>query len=162
MDREASVALDPDPLAAREAREFVTTTVCRWGLSRRADAVPLLNTAALLTSELVTNVVLHARTHLGLSVHMTDEQLTVKVHDDDPHPPVPRGGRLDLLADIDALIERAADDPASDERTPRAAVGPAGAIGAGRGLLLVDSLADAWGVEEDRTGKAVWFRLSVA
>jgi anti-sigma regulatory factor (Ser/Thr protein kinase) len=160
MDREASVALDPDPLAAREAREFVSTTVRRWGW-RCSNSRQLLDTAQLLTSELVTNVVLHARTHLGLTLRMTDEQLTVRVHDGDPRPPVARGGRLDLLADIDALIERAADEPV-DERHPRAAVGPAGAIGAGRGLLLVDSLADEWGVEENDTGKAVWFRLSVA
>jgi anti-sigma regulatory factor (Ser/Thr protein kinase) len=30
---------------------------------------------------------------------------------------------------------------------------------AGRGLLLIESLADAWGVEECGDGKAVWFEL---
>jgi anti-sigma regulatory factor (Ser/Thr protein kinase) len=30
----------------------------------------------------------------------------------------------------------------------------------GRGLVLVDRLASAWGVEERPTGKVVWFELS--
>ena len=30
---------------------------------------------------------------------------------------------------------------------------------AGRGLLLLESLADRWGVEESGGGKAVWFEL---
>jgi hypothetical protein len=31
----------------------------------------------------------------------------------------------------------------------------------GRGLLLVDSLASAWGVDASPPGKAVWFQLDV-
>ncbi|WP_459981887.1 ATP-binding protein [Nocardioides sp. AN3] len=30
----------------------------------------------------------------------------------------------------------------------------------GRGLLLVDALASGWGVDSDKTGKTVWFRLA--
>jgi anti-sigma regulatory factor (Ser/Thr protein kinase) len=30
----------------------------------------------------------------------------------------------------------------------------------GRGLLLVDALSDAWGVEADRTGKRVWAQFA--
>lgn len=41
-------------------------------------------------------------------------------------------------------------------------VGPAGSIGAGRGLLLVEALADEWGVTMQTGGKAVWFRLAMA
>ena len=32
----------------------------------------------------------------------------------------------------------------------------------GRGLLLVDRIADRWGVEPDGDGKAVWFELTLA
>ena len=30
----------------------------------------------------------------------------------------------------------------------------------GRGLVTVDALADAWGIEPGAQGKVVWFRLS--
>ncbi len=52
-----------------------------------------------------------------------------------------------------------APDPL-DDRHARLEVGPAGAIGAGRGLLLVEALADEWGVQLAADGKSVWFRLS--
>ena len=32
----------------------------------------------------------------------------------------------------------------------------------GRGLLLVDRIADRWGVEQSGRGKTVWFEVSVA
>ena len=32
----------------------------------------------------------------------------------------------------------------------------------GRGLVLVDALSSAWGVEESPQGKSVWFRLDLA
>ena len=157
MGRRASLDLDPDPLAARQAREFVTRTVREWGL---ADS---LDTVQLLTSELVTNGILHARTTLDITVLATEDGLTVRVRDRDPRPPMPRGQRVDLLADIDEVLERA-DNPlgATDDRHTTMHVGPAGAIGAGRGLLLVETLADEWGVAQETDGKSVWFRLSVA
>jgi anti-sigma regulatory factor (Ser/Thr protein kinase) len=155
--RHASLDLDPDPLAPRRAREFVTSTVQQWGLGEHADTV------RLLTTELVTNGVLHARTSLGVSMTVADSELTVEVHDHDPRPPMPRGQRIDLLADIDLLLAQAQDRPADvDERHQTMHIGPAGAIGAGRGLLLIETLADEWGVQQETDGKSVWFRLSVA
>jgi anti-sigma regulatory factor (Ser/Thr protein kinase) len=137
VSRQASLELEPDPRAAREARDFVASTVAQWGLS---DCV---GTVQLLTSELVTNGVLHAQTALGVSVTVEDSALTVEVHDNDPRPPIPRSARVDLLADIDRLL----DQPG---------------IAAGRGLLLIETLADEWGVAQEKDGKSVWFRLSVA
>ena len=32
----------------------------------------------------------------------------------------------------------------------------------GRGLLTVDAVAEAWGVKQEPSGKAVWFRLGAA
>lgn len=148
--------LDPDPVAAREAREFVAATCREWQLLDNVDTV------SLLTSELVTNGVLHARTPLEVDLVTDDRGLLVEVHDSDPRPPSPRGHRVNLLADIDEVLSRL-DDTLSlttvDERHTALAVGPAGAIGAGRGLLLVEALADEWGVELAADGKAVWFRL---
>lgn len=166
MAQQARLDLDPDPMAARQAREFVTATVSRWGVDAPDDLRPVLETAELLTSELVTNGVLHAGTPLGVSVKLAAAALTVEVHDNDPRPPIPRGQRLSLLDDIDELLERAGDEPDAtpevDERHLTMYVGPAGAIGAGRGLLLVEALADEWGVLQQTDGKSVWFRLNVA
>jgi anti-sigma regulatory factor (Ser/Thr protein kinase) len=37
---------------------------------------------------------------------------------------------------------------------------PAGLAGTGRGLQLVDRLADRWGVSKARRGKTIWFELA--
>jgi anti-sigma regulatory factor (Ser/Thr protein kinase) len=153
--RQATLDLDPDPLAARQAREFVVAAARDWGCEDQLDTIQLL------TSELVTNGVLHARTPLGVSMRLAESHLTVEVHDHDPRPPVPRGQRVDLMADINEVIERVADQPEVDERHATMYVGPAGAIGAGRGLLLVETLADEWGVAQESAGTSVWFRRSV-
>jgi len=152
--RRARCELEPDPLAARAAREFVASTCREWQLTDELD------TLVLLTSELVTNGVLHARTHLLVNVQADGKGLTVEVHDNDPRPPTPRSRRTDLLADIDELIERHGLDLPPDERHSTLEVGPAGAIGAGRGLLLVEALSDEWGVQLTVEGKSVWFRLA--
>ena len=155
--RQASCVLDPDPVAASEARAFVTATCRKW--QRDED----IDTIALLTSELVTNGVLHARTPLAVRLQDDSAGVRVEVHDEDPRPPTPRGHRVNLLADIDEVLERLGDTLSNlrtlDERHTTLAVGPAGAISAGRGLLLVEALADEWGVEMSSHGKAVWFRL---
>jgi anti-sigma regulatory factor (Ser/Thr protein kinase) len=49
-------------------------------------------------------------------------------------------------------------DPSSDLPIPRR-VGPEAQRG--RGLQLVDNLADRWGVEPTGTGKTVWFEIDV-
>ena len=154
--RQASCVLDPDPAAPGQARRFVTSTCEEWQLTDDLDTV------ALLTSELVTNGVLHARTPVAIRLHDDDRGLLVEVHDSDPRPPTPRGHRMNLLADIDEILRRLDDTltlTTLDERHAALSVGPAGAIGAGRGLLLVEALADEWGVELAADGKAVWFRL---
>jgi anti-sigma regulatory factor (Ser/Thr protein kinase) len=151
--RSVTRELDPDPLAARVAREFVAATCREW---RRTDE---LETLMLLTSELVTNGILHAGTALSVAVRADDVGLVVEVHDNDPRPPTARSERVNLLADIDAMIA-SIDDDAVDDRHATVSAGPAGAIGAGRGLLLVEALADEWGVELAADGKSVWFRVT--
>jgi anti-sigma regulatory factor (Ser/Thr protein kinase) len=39
---------------------------------------------------------------------------------------------------------------------------PGTGAGSGRGLFLVDTAANAWGVEPDEAGKKVWFELQLA
>src|SRR5260370_38545773 len=53
-------AYDPEPAAAAAARRFVRETLCSWQLADRSSR--LVDDAVLLTSELVTNAIVHAGT----------------------------------------------------------------------------------------------------
>ena len=70
------VHLQPLPRQVRAARDFV-----------RDHAPPLSDDARevlmLLTSELVTNAVLHARTEIELGITVADRSVLVTVHDED-------------------------------------------------------------------------------
>jgi anti-sigma regulatory factor (Ser/Thr protein kinase) len=91
----------------------------------------LVDAATLLTSELVTNAVRHAGTGMELSVSRTDD----------------RGVRI-------AVTDRA---PATDVH-----VRPSGEEAeGGRGLFLVEQLANGWGSAVDDDAKTVWFELHV-
>ncbi|HWD55423.1 MAG TPA: SpoIIE family protein phosphatase [Acidimicrobiales bacterium] len=85
---------------------------------------------ALMLSELATNSVQHADTEFEVDVATTD------------HP----GGRW---------VRVSVTDEASGFPTPQE---PAPDAPHGRGLRIVESLADAWGIEmrRDRPGKTVW------
>jgi PAS domain S-box-containing protein len=97
--------LPPAPDSAREARRFVGEVLARAGLdSDRRD------TAVLLTSELVTNGIVHAHTDLQVIVEATASWVRVEVVDGNPSLPQRRDyddeamtGRglemLELLAD---------------------------------------------------------------
>jgi PAS domain S-box-containing protein len=76
------VTLPPAPESARQARRFVTEVVT----AARADAY--LDTAALLTSELVTNGIVHAHTDLQVVVEATATWVRVEVIDGNPMLPV--------------------------------------------------------------------------
>ncbi|MBY8871976.1 SpoIIE family protein phosphatase [Micromonospora sp. PLK6-60] len=96
----------------------------------------LLNEALLLTTELSTNAVEHARTELDIEVLADGVGLTVTVSDfaGGPVEELVVGVRNDS-AEIGEVAER------------------------GRGLLLVDHFASRWGTTYQPTGKGVWFRL---
>lgn len=82
---EASTKLDPALMCARAARTFVNETLGAWGLQRITDI------AQLLTSELVTNAVRHARSEdVDVTVRQEDEAVRVEVHDSSREPPTPR------------------------------------------------------------------------
>ncbi|MEU4471416.1 SpoIIE family protein phosphatase [Micromonospora sp. NPDC023888] len=96
----------------------------------------LVNEALLLTTELTTNAVEHARTELDIEVVADHIGLTVTVSDFAPGSgdELTVGSRNDST-EIDEVSER------------------------GRGLLLVDHFASRWGTTYLPTGKGVWFRL---
>jgi hypothetical protein len=152
MCRRALLDLEPTPRAAGEARRFVAATCQRWGIGGVIDEV------TLAVSELVTNAVLHARTHINVELCVVGGELTVCVIDRDPRPPVVRPVRLDLLADLDAAPPITPD---VDDRHAMTHVGSSGSIAGGRGLLIVDALADEWGVAERVDGKEVWLTMPV-
>ncbi len=72
----------PHPTTARAARNFVATTLT--GTSDEARDL-----ACLLTSELVTNAVVHARTDVDVSVLLAGGRLRVEVGDQDTGCPTP-------------------------------------------------------------------------
>ncbi|HWC37867.1 MAG TPA: ATP-binding protein [Acidimicrobiales bacterium] len=78
---EATIRLTPHPTSARAAREFVAETLLRWGRPEQTEA------AVLLTSELVTNAILHARTQVSVTVHQLDSSLRVYVLDESADRP---------------------------------------------------------------------------
>ena len=132
-DLVASAAYQPEPTAAAAARRFVRDTLQSWVVAgAAADGRGLVDDAVLLTSELVTNAVVHAGTAVHVTCRLADGAVEVVVRDGHPARLVP---------------EAAEDEPGQTERT------------GGRGLLLPAALASAWGVAYGRTSKAVWFRL---
>ncbi|TFI28044.1 MULTISPECIES: ATP-binding protein [Streptomyces] len=115
------------PSSVGLARLELRKSLAGWGLSALEDS------AVLVLSELVTNAVRHARVPSGREIETRFLPMV---------PPKPSGLRIEVH-DTSALRPRlrAAEPDACD----------------GRGLLLVDALADEWGVA-DRVGvgKLVW------
>ncbi|MFF1421088.1 ATP-binding protein [Streptomyces sp. NPDC058280] len=104
----------------------------RAELQRRRLPADLCDVAVLVISELVTNAVLHTGGALvGCEVRVMTDHVRLDVHDQ---------GIQD-----GALGPRCPDSDAES----------------GRGLLLVDSLADSWGVvsREGGVGRTVWATL---
>ncbi|MEA2828867.1 MAG: hypothetical protein QOG43_3306 [Actinomycetota bacterium] len=71
----ASARLSPEAPSARQARRFVDETLRRW------DCDELLDTVELLVSELVTNAVIHARSHVDVSVQLLSDRVRIEVAD---------------------------------------------------------------------------------
>lgn len=72
----------PEPSSARAARELVAAALAAWEMD------DLVEVAQLLTSELVTNVVLHAKTAFQVAVEAEPPVARVEVHDAVEHLPV--------------------------------------------------------------------------
>lgn len=113
------------------ARRVLRHMLCEWRLQSLED------TAALLVSELVANAV----------------AVTGGPGRDDRE--VPMIGLTIRLAAANLVLEVWDASPA------RPAMRESGAVDDhGRGLVLVDALADAWGHRDAGTGKVVWCELA--
>ena len=134
MCRVAAAEFDPLLSSAALARRWVAERLERWELPQL-----LVEAATLLTSELVANAIVHTSSRPAVLVAMADGLLEVGVSDREP-----------------ALPRRPADRILGEVTVDQQALMAEG----GRGLLLVDALADEWGATSLTEGKQVWFRLS--
>ena len=75
MPVHARVDLPAEPASVGQARRFVGRVLAEWGLDDLADTV------VLLTSELATNAVLHARTSFAVVVTREPSEVRVDVLD---------------------------------------------------------------------------------
>jgi anti-sigma regulatory factor (Ser/Thr protein kinase) len=115
------VSLPADGRAAGMARSVVRSRLREWKLDE------LLDSAVLLTSEIVTNVIVHTASAPELELSRAGAGLLVSVVDGSPVPPRRR------LHSATATT--------------------------GRGLEMLQDLANDWGWTPVRDGKAVWFLL---
>ena len=120
----------PDAASAGAARRFATALVEAWGLDRLAADV------ALCVSELAANALLHAREPFTVTVRRAGDGVRLDVID--PRP--------DQLPVVVPLVGTARD------LTERSTTG--------RGLQIVATLSDRWGVSTTNGAKAVWAELS--
>jgi hypothetical protein len=118
-----SVALAAESGAARYARELITESCARW---ERPD---LVGDACITATEMVNNVVVHARTPMRVLLALHDDTMSVAVRDgsavpprfDGPVAPTSYGGRGMLL--IDAVAARWGHLPLDDGKVVWARLG---------------------------------------
>ncbi len=112
------------------------TTAARTARRAAADVLTgwglpdlMIDDVTLVVSELVTNAVVHAAQEGPMALSLSVTDHVVRVSLTDESPQRPR--------------QRQAGD--SDE--------------GGRGVAIVDALADRWGVEPLGPGKCIWFEI---
>jgi PAS domain S-box-containing protein len=125
----AAASFEPVGRSVASARSFVRDTLQGWGF---ADIV---DDAVVLTSELVTNAVVHAGTAADVLCLRCDDGVRVEVADHYPEREVPLQGSPATMGSPDRE--------------------------GGRGLQLCAALAARWGVEYTSTHKNVWFQLDL-
>lgn len=125
----AAASFEPVGRSVATARSFVRDTLQGWGF---ADIV---DDAVVLTSELVTNAVVHAGTAADVLCLRSDDGARIEVADHYPEREIP--------------LQGAAISMSSPDRE------------GGRGLQLCAALASRWGVDYTPTQKLVWFQLDL-
>ncbi|MEU2059677.1 ATP-binding protein [Streptomyces sp. NPDC013455] len=122
----------PDPAEVGRARRWARSRLAGSGIT--ADE-PLAETLILLVSELVTNAVVHTGRPAVLRLCL----------------PGPAAG-----SGTSATVRVEVADASSRAPVPRCAGSDATG---GRGLALVDCLADRWGWSPEDAGKSIWCEL---
>jgi PAS domain S-box-containing protein len=125
----AAASFEPVGRSVATARSFVRDTLQGWGF---AD---IIDDAVVLTSELVTNAVVHAGTHADVLCLRSDDGVRIEVADRYPEREIPLQGSLATMGSPDRE--------------------------GGRGLQLCAAIAGRWGVEYTPTHKQVWFQLDL-
>lgn len=125
----AAATFEPVGRSVATARAFVRDTLQGWGC---AD---IIDDAVVLTSELVTNAVVHAGTAADVLCLRNDDGVRISVADRYPEREIPlqNAGQVVVHPDREG----------------------------GRGLLLCGALATRWGVEYTAAQKHVWFQLDL-
>ena len=85
MDSVPAATYDPEPTAVAAARRFVRNTLASWELPGGDD---ILADAELLTSELVSNAVIHAHTRVQVTCRTNRSEVEVSVLDWQPGRPI--------------------------------------------------------------------------
>lgn len=130
-----AVMLSPTRRGARLARLLATTQLGEWGVASRVEA------AAHIVAELAVNAMTHGRLRgrdfrLGLGVYGDGSVLRIEVTDARGECLPPEPGRTHV--------------PDADRES-------------GRGLLIVEAMADRWGISTGPAPcKTVWAELDLA
>jgi anti-sigma regulatory factor (Ser/Thr protein kinase) len=121
----AERTFEPTRTAVGLARHFVLEEIADLPKS-------LLDSTAVMVSELASNAVLHARSQFRICIERVSDSVRIEVTDSGGGFPEPQ-----LEPTRDAIH--------------------------GRGLFIVQHMADEWGVTQSRDGreKCVWFRIDI-
>ncbi|MEV2256757.1 SpoIIE family protein phosphatase [Streptomyces sp. NPDC050147] len=125
----AAATFDPVGRSVATARSFVRDTLQGWGFT------DIVDDAVVLTSELVTNAVVHAGTAADVLCLRSEDAVRIEVSDHYPEREIP--------------LQQSAANMGSPDRE------------GGRGLQLCAALATRWGVDYTPTNKQVWFQLDL-
>ncbi|MGW1894639.1 SpoIIE family protein phosphatase [Streptomyces sp. NPDC002004] len=125
----AAATFAPVGRSVATARSFVRDTLQGWGFP------DIVDDAVVLTSELVTNAVVHAGTSAEVLCLRAEDGVRIEVSDRYPEREIP--------------LQQSAVNMGSPDRE------------GGRGLQLCAALATRWGVEYTPTHKLVWFQLAL-
>ncbi|MFC8779308.1 ATP-binding protein [Streptomyces nigra] len=109
----------------------------RMGVVRQWPAFwpPSADVVELAASEIVTNALIHAGSDVDLRLRIFEDHLRLEVRDSDTNPPIPSALSL------------------TEDEAPEAEHG--------RGMLIVESLADEWTSYPNGQGKTVALKLVI-